>query len=334
MGVKILSDKIVTDLDLIIRVNLANFVLIEILQFKSLRIPTSDAMDIPNLDFAPSTRAKSLNGTRRDNFRDSRLGYTHDFERMRKARAYSNHIKSSELGTGQVFEQETENIPQTQQTDLMITLNDNPLTRSTDSSKNEKRHEPEVNPDPEPSSSESSSDTCQSDSIENKKKLNKKKKRRKHQKYDSSDPSSIDDSDSSDDSNYRRKRRKKKNHQKKYPIKLCAHLMATLPTTAYKSNIIRFRMDEDPLQRRIYFLTLVESIEMIFSHYKETCEVILDYPKIGGDDIIEDYAKKAFRNILHTNIDVHIRRLIAEFPKDVIKCIEIFLITLCKHEFC
>ena len=51
-------------------------------------------------------------------------------------------------------------------------------------------------------------------------------------------------------------------------------------------------MNEDPLQRRIYFLTFVESLDMIFSYYKETCEVILDYPKIGGDDIIEDYAKK------------------------------------------
>ena len=60
-------------------------------------------------------------------------------------------------------------------------------------------------------------------------------------------------------------------------------------TTAYKSNIIRFKMDEDPLQHRIYFLTFVESLEMIFSQYTETCEVLLDYPKIGGDDVIEDY---------------------------------------------
>ena len=61
---------------------------------------------------------------------------------------------------------------------------------------------------------------------------------------------------------------------------------------------------------------------MIFSQYKETCEVLLDNPKIWGDDIIEDFAKKAMRNILHANIDVHIRRLIAEFPKDGIKYIE------------
>ena len=50
-------------------------------------------------------------------------------------------------------------------------------------------------------------------------------------------------------------------------------------------------MDEDPLQRRIYFLTFVESLEMILSQYTETCELIIDYPEIGGGDI-EDYAKK------------------------------------------
>ena len=81
-------------------------------------------------------------------------------------------------------------------------------------------------------------------------------------------------------------------------------------------------MDEDPLQRRIYFLTFVESLEMIFLQYTETCEVLLDYPKIGGDDDIEDYTKKAIRNLLHANIDVHSRRLISEYPKDGIKCIE------------
>ena len=61
---------------------------------------------------------------------------------------------------------------------------------------------------------------------------------------------------------------------------------------------------------------------MIFSQYTETCEVLLDYPKIRGDDLIEDYAKKATRNLLHANIDVQSRILISEFPKYGIKCIE------------
>ena len=77
-------------------------------------------------------------------------------------------------------------------------------------------------------------------------------------------------------------------------------------------------MGEDPLQRRICFLTFVDSPDMIFSQYTETCEVILDDPKIGGDDI-EDYAKKFIRNILHAYIDVHRRILIDEFPINGIK---------------
>ena len=81
-------------------------------------------------------------------------------------------------------------------------------------------------------------------------------------------------------------------------------------------------MDEDPLQRQIYFLIFLESLEMIFLQYTETCEVLLDYPKIGGDDVIDNYAKKSIRNLLHANIDVHSRRLIADFPKYGIKCIE------------
>ena len=44
--------------------------------------------------------------------------------------------------------------------------------------------------------------------------------------------------------------------------------------------------------------------------------------KIGGDGVIEDYAKKSIRNLLHAKIDVHSRILIADFPKDGIKCIE------------
>ena len=60
---------------------------------------------------------------------------------------------------------------------------------------------------------------------------------------------------------------------------------------------------------------------MILSQYKEACEVLLDYLKIGGEDI-KYFAKSSIRNILHTNIAVHSRRLIADFLGDEIECIE------------
>ena len=53
-------------------------------------------------------------------------------------------------------------------------------------------------------------------------------------------------------------------------------------------------MDEDQIQSQIYFLTFVESMGIIFSQYKESCEVILDYPKIGGE-IIKNSKKRILR---------------------------------------
>ena len=59
---------------------------------------------------------------------------------------------------------------------------------------------------------------------------------------------------------------------------------------------------------------------MIFSRYKENCEVLLYYKTIGGEDI-KDYVGKAIRNILDENIYVHSRRLISGLPVDVVKCL-------------
>ena len=61
---------------------------------------------------------------------------------------------------------------------------------------------------------------------------------------------------------------------------------------------------------------------MIFHSTEKLAKFFLYYPKIGGDDVIEDYAKKAIKNLLHANIDVHSRRLIYEFLKYGFKCIE------------
>ena len=60
---------------------------------------------------------------------------------------------------------------------------------------------------------------------------------------------------------------------------------------------------------------------MIFSQYTEICEILLDDPKIGGENI-KAFSRKAIRNLFHANIDSHRRRLFTDFPADGIKCIE------------
>ena len=129
-----------------------------------------------------------------------------------------------------------------------------------------------MNSEPDPSPSDSSDSSSSSDSAHKRKKSKKKKNCRKHRKYDSSDPSSSDDSDDSDsseDSHYRHRQRKNKKHRKKDPIRLCATLTAKLLTTAFKSKMIRFKLDEDTLQRRIYFLTFIDSLNMVFPNIEK-----------------------------------------------------------------
>ena len=60
---------------------------------------------------------------------------------------------------------------------------------------------------------------------------------------------------------------------------------------------------------------------MGFSQYRETYEVLRDYPKMEGENI-KDYSKMAIRNLFHANSCVHSRRLIDEIPEDGIKCME------------
>ena len=167
------------------------------------------------------------------------------------------------------------------------------LTRPMESSKRKekagKEHVPEDPESDPPSSDSSSSESDSSDdrkySKSKSKRCYKKKKRRKRMKQDSSDSSSSN-SNFSDEIDYKSKiRNKKKSYRKKEPIKLCAKLTAKLLTTTYKLKIVKFKLDEYPFQRRIYFLTFIKSLDMIFSQYKETCEAILDYPKIGWEDI-------------------------------------------------
>ena len=60
---------------------------------------------------------------------------------------------------------------------------------------------------------------------------------------------------------------------------------------------------------------------MVFSQYRETYEVLRNYPKLEHENI-KDYAKMAIRTLLHANSCVHSRRLISEFSEDGIKCLQ------------
>ena len=84
---------------------------------------------------------------------DIRTAPTHgDVESIREKLSYRKFIKDSESKKREVFEQENiENIG----TRLETTRLDDQMTRSVDISKRSKKHEPEVNLDPDPSSSDS-----------------------------------------------------------------------------------------------------------------------------------------------------------------------------------
>ena len=103
MGVKSLPGEIVTDLDPSKLVNLANSLISESKKFIILGLLSIDATSKVNTAFVPSTRAKSLNGTERENFKNGWLTSSHGFERVSETTAYSNHIKNSELETRRGF---------------------------------------------------------------------------------------------------------------------------------------------------------------------------------------------------------------------------------------
>ena len=184
------------------RMNLANSLSIEIPKLAHFGYQPIETNNVGNLiSGIVANRIDNSNGIWRRTDRDNRMAHTHDIETISEKIAYRKHIRYLEFETREVLERETSNknieniLTQLDQT----LLDNNQMTRSTDSSKHGKTHEPEVNPDPEPSSSDLL-ESLSLDSRARKNKRTKKKTRRNHQKDELSDPSSIDDSDSSNDS--------------------------------------------------------------------------------------------------------------------------------------
>ena len=94
---KIIFPEIVKEFNSSVQVKLEKYVLSKSPKFISLGHPTVETVDIWNIDFGTSTRAKSLNGLWRDTERNDWVGYTHDFVTMSEMTDYRNHIKNSEL---------------------------------------------------------------------------------------------------------------------------------------------------------------------------------------------------------------------------------------------
>ena len=98
-----------------------------------------------------------------------------------------------EFETKKIFEWENierENIGNIETRLETTRLDEDQMTRSVNSSKQSKKHEPKVNLDHDPSSSDSS-DSLSSKSAPKRKKSKKKKKRCKHRKDDMNHPRTV-----------------------------------------------------------------------------------------------------------------------------------------------
>ena len=136
--------------------NLAKSVLVQtpkLVSFSHLPMQTDNVGNL--IDSIAATRVMYQDGIRRPTYRDIRTTPTHgNVETMSDNLAYCKFIKDSEFETREVFERENiENIGTRLET---TRLDENQMTRSVDSLKRSKKHEPEMNLDPDLSSSDSS----------------------------------------------------------------------------------------------------------------------------------------------------------------------------------
>ena len=97
------------------------------------------------------------------------------------------------------------------------------------------------------------------------------------------------------------------------PIKKYAKLTANILTSAYKLKVITFKLDEDPLQSQVYFLSFMNSLKLFLSQFKENFLLSMDYPSTRRKDM-SDYSKKATCKPFNSYIDEHIQILIDEYP--------------------
>ena len=137
--------KIVEESNLGERMNLANSLSIEIPKIVHLGHPPMEKNNVGNLiDGIVATIIENSNRIWRRTDKDDSMAHTHDIETISEKIAYRNHIRNLEIETGKVFERETSN----ENIENIVTrldktrLDNNQMTRSTDSSKHRKTHKP------------------------------------------------------------------------------------------------------------------------------------------------------------------------------------------------
>ena len=136
--------------------NFANSLLVQTPKLVSFGHPPMETDNVGHRrDGSVATRVMDQDKILRPTDRDFNMELTHgDIETIREKLAFHKYIRDSEFETREVFEWGMSN--QNIGTRLEKTrLDENQLTRSVDSSKRSEKHEPELNPDPEPSSSDS-----------------------------------------------------------------------------------------------------------------------------------------------------------------------------------
>ena len=64
-----------------------------------------------------------------------------------------------------------------------------------------------------------------------------------------------------------------------------------------------------------FLLSFMSSLKIFLSQFKETCMLLMDYPSIRGEYLL-DYAKNDIWNLLHAHIDANSQILRDEYPGD------------------
>ena len=107
------------------------------------------------------------------------------------------------------------------------------------------------------------------------------------------------------------------------PIKKWSNITAKLLTLDYKPRVMNFKLDEDLLHHRVYFLSFMNSLPILFSPISELYMLLMDYPSTRGEEL-PYYSKKSTWDLLYAYIDSHSKILVDECPGNGVQDISRF----------